>query len=94
MPLFKKSDQEKVQEAVVQMEKSLEGHEMQQIFASYHFQTTDFKFSGFGNIVSKFYPEVYKGDVAKFIVDLEKSIAMALETLHKNKFEVKVLFFR
>ena len=88
------SNREKVQEAVSQMEKMLEGKEMRMIFVSYHFQTKDFKFNGFGNIVSKFYPEAYNNNLPKFILDLEKSISMALEVVHKSKFDVKVLFFR
>ena len=96
MSLFNKKEvsEEKVQEAVTVMEKKLEGKEMREVFASYHFQTKDFKFMGYGNIVSKFYPEVYQNNLPKFILDLEKSISMALETLHKNKFDVKILYFR
>ena len=49
---------------------------------------------GFGNMVTKFYPELYKDNMARFIQDLEKSIEMALQSLHNKEVMVKVLFFR
>jgi hypothetical protein len=83
-----------VQGIITQMEEKVGITESREIFVSYHLQTSDFKFNGFGNMVAKFYPQMYKNNVAKFITDLEKSITMALETLHKKKFEVKILFFK
>ena len=86
---------DRVQGLVLDMEKSLVGHEMREIFASYSVMSLDRKTQGFGNIVSRFYPEAYKDKgIAQFILDLEKSIEMALESLNKTKYEVKVLFFR
>lgn len=64
------------------------------LFVSYHTMTKDLKESGFGNMVTKFYPELYKNDMARFIMDLEKSIEMALKTLHNKEVMVKILFFR
>lgn len=68
--------------------------ESRDLFVSYHTMTRDFRETGFGNMVTKFYPELYKNNMAKFIQDLEKSIEMALKTLHKKDIMVKILYFR
>ena len=65
-----------------------------QVFVSYHFTTLDGKFNGFGNYVGEFNVEVYKGNLAKFIMDLEKSIGMSLENNLGKKVAIKVLYFR
>ncbi|KKM63671.1 hypothetical protein LCGC14_1509150 [marine sediment metagenome] len=65
-----------------------------QVFVSYHFTTMDAKFNGFGNYIGEFNMEIYKGNLAKFIQDLEKSIAMSLEQNIGKKVAIKVLYFR
>ena len=87
-------NKEKVKEAIEVMQENLGVTNVRDIFASYHFQTKDFKFQGFGNVVTKFYPELYKNNLPKFLQDLEKSISMALNSIHKMEFEVKVLYFK
>lgn len=70
------------------------GVRLNDVFASYHFQTKDFKYQGFGNIVSKFPLEMYQGNMGKFVEDFQKTIEMALYTIHKMDFEIKILFWR
>lgn len=67
---------------------------MKEVFASYHFTSHDLKFNGFGNFIGKFHMEIYIGQMAKFIQDLEKTIAMSLENQLKMKVTAKVLYFR
>ncbi len=64
------------------------------IFASYHLQSEDLTIQGFGNIVAKFPLEFYKGNMAKFVEDFQRSIEMALKETHDNNFKVKLLFWR
>lgn len=64
------------------------------IFASYHFTSLDLKFNGFGNYVGEFDVESYKDDPGKFILDLEKSVSMAVSEKLKMEVTVKVLYFR
>lgn len=64
------------------------------VFASYHFTTMDGKFNGFGNYVGEFNMEVYEGAIDKFIIDLEKSISMALENQMGLRVAIKVLWFK
>lgn len=70
-----------------------------EIFISYHFTTLDLNFNGFGNYVGIFNRESYNGaGKGKFVLDAEKSIAMALHEQYKEKgynaqFQVKVLNF-
>lgn len=87
-----KNQIETVQGLVAEMEKTFKG-QLRDIFASYNYLADDGR-TGFGNVVCKFPVDLYKEDLGRFVQDLEKSITMALETLHKNKFQVKVLFFR
>lgn len=89
-----KTDEEKLKGLIAVMEDKAGINESREMFVSYHCQTSGLKFNGFGNMVAKFYPHLYQNSLAKFITDLEKSISMALETLHKTKFEVKILFFK
>ncbi len=84
---------EKLQEAINVMQEKM-GVKLTDIFASYHIQTKDLTFQGFGNIVVKFPVEMYQGNMGKFIEDLQKATEMALNKLHKKEFEVKVLFYR
>lgn len=86
-------NKEELQEKIIQMEEKI-GVKLNDVFASYHFQTKDFKYQGFGNIVSKFPLEMYQGNMGKFIEDFQKTIEMALYTIHKMSFEVKILFWR
>jgi hypothetical protein len=84
---------EKLQEAINVMQEKM-GVKLTEVFASYHCQTKDLSFQGFGNIVTKFPIEMYQGNIGKFIEDLQKAIEMALKGLQKKEFEVKVLFWR
>ena len=84
---------EKIQEAINVMQEKL-GVKLTDIFVSYHCQSKDLKFNGFGNMVTKFPVEMYQGNMGKFIEDLQKAIEMALNKLHKKEFEVKILFWR
>lgn len=65
-----------------------------QLFASYHILAQDNSFSGFGNIVTYFYPEEYNNKMDKFIVELQKQITMIQEERLGKKVIVQVLFFR
>lgn len=67
---------------------------MSKTFVSYHFVNEDGSKQGFGNYVGMFHMEVYANRMEKFIVDVEKSIAMVLEIKFKDKFTVKVMYFR
>ena len=87
-----KKQQDAIQNAVTIMEKEFKG-QLRDVFASYNYIMDDGR-TGFGNVVAKFPVELYKDNLQGFINHLEKSITMALETMHKNKFQVKVLFFR
>jgi hypothetical protein len=68
--------------------------DMKEIFASYHFTTLDQKFNGFGNYVGKFNISLYLNNMSKLVLDLEKSIAMALESELKLKVQIKLMYFR
>jgi len=70
------------------------GVELRDLFVSYHVQTKDFKFNGFGNVVIKFPIEMYKGNMGKFVEDIQKAIEISLNKLHNNEFEVKVMFWK
>ena len=67
---------------------------MKQVFVSYHYTTMDAKYNGFGNYVGKFNTELYAGDLSKFILHLEKAIAMQLESQLNMPCQIKVMFFR
>lgn len=86
-------NKEELQQKINQMQENL-GIELTDVFASYHFQTKDFKFQGFGNIVTKVPVEMYKGNMGKFIENFQKTIVMALKMIHKKEFEVRILFWR
>lgn len=69
-------------------------NELRDVFVSYHFTTHDLKHNGFGNYVGKFNTEIYVGNMAKFIQDLEKSVNLAVEEMLGTKVHVKILYFR
>lgn len=92
MSLFQ-INKEKLAEKVKDMVEKL-GVNLTDIFVSFHLQTKDLTFLGFGNAVLKFPVEQYKDNMGGFIVDLQKAIEMSLKTLHKKDFEVKILFWR
>lgn len=79
---------------------SLLADDQREVFFSYHYTTLDLKYNGFGNYVGVFSTEAYAGQgKAKFILDAEKSIGMAVEEYLKSqgvdsKVQVKVLFFQ
>ena len=67
---------------------------MKQLFASYHLMTLDGKHSGFGNIVTYFYPEEYGGKLDKLVVELQKQITLLQEEKLGKKVIIQLLFFR
>ncbi len=67
---------------------------MKEVFASYHYTTTDLKFNGFGNYIGEFDEEAYLNDKAKFILDLQKTIAIQLADQMGMECQIKVLYFR
>ena len=71
-----------------------EVNQMEEVFVSYHFTSLDLKYNGFGNYVGKFSMEVYQGNKAQFILDLEKSISMRLGDELDMEVTIKVLYFR
>lgn len=86
-------DKQKIEMMINQMQSEL-GIKFKDIFASYHFQSKDFKYQGFGNIVCKFPLENFEGNMGSFIEGLQKTISMALYQINKIDFEVKILFWR
>lgn len=86
-------NKEKLQEKIIEMQDRL-GIKLTNVFVSYHVQSKDFKFQGFGNMVTKFPVEMYKDNMGKFIEDLEKAIEISLNKLHNKEFEAKILFWR
>lgn len=86
-------NKEKLQKAINNMQEKL-GIELTEVFVSYHVQTKDFSFQGFGNIVGRFPVKLYQGNLGKFVENVQKSIEMTLNKAYKKEFEVKVLFFR
>ena len=86
-------NKEKLQQKINIMQEKL-GVKLIDIFVSYHVQSKDFKFQGFGNMVVKFPIEFYKDNMGKFIEDLQKAIEISLNKLHNKEFEVKILFWR
>lgn len=86
-------NKDKLAEKINQMQEKL-GIELTDVFASYHCHNKDFSVNGFGNIVLKFPVKMYQNNMGKFIEDLQKAISMGLKVLHKDDFEVKILFWR
>lgn len=86
-------NKEKLKEKINEMQEKL-GIKLTDVFVSYHVQTKDFTFQGFGNMVTKFPVEMYKDNIGKFIEDLQKAIEISLNKLHNKEFEVKILFWR
>lgn len=82
------------------MMRQINKSDQREVFVSYHF--TGFKPlengilpNGFGNYVGMFNVEVYNGgSMAKFIMDLEKSIKMALKNQLGMEVQVKILYFK
>ena len=70
-------------------------NELRKIFISYHFFIKDTNMNGFGNIIIAADLEVYKDNLDKFILDLQKQISFMLCDMHKCKeVDVTVLFYR
>lgn len=68
---------------------------LKEVFVSYHFTNLENPIqNGFGNFVGKFHPEIYSGNMGKFVQHLEKSIIAALQDQLGIKCQVKVMFFR
>lgn len=65
-----------------------------QLFASYHIMTQDNSHSGFGNVVTYFYPEQYNNRLDKLVVELQKQITMIQEERLGKKVIIQLLFFR
>jgi hypothetical protein len=86
-------NKEALQNKINEMSEKL-GVKLVDIFVSYHCQTKDLKFNGFGNMVTKFPVEHYKDNLGKLVEDLQKAITITLNKLYNNEFEVKILFFR
>ena len=86
-------NKEKLQKAINLMQEKL-GIELTEVFVSYHVQTKDLSFNGFGNMVAKFPVKFYQDNMGAFIENVQKSIELTLNNLYKKEFEVKILFFR
>lgn len=86
-------NKKKLQKAINNMQEKL-GIELTEVFVSYHVQTKDNSFQGFGNMVAKFPVKHYQGNMGLFVENVQKSIEITLNKAYKKEFEVKILFFR